>query len=115
VAISCLSIFSGYGIVFFNGAFNKHFVSECLGVGIIGPVTMVFGAVAAISSFIAGRVSVYTTRTALAVFAGSLQVAVTLFLMIWEREASYFVVFAMGAAQGLIYGILFPLPASMCL
>jgi predicted MFS family arabinose efflux permease len=92
---------------------NLHFVSECFGVAIVGPIIIVYGTVAGILNFITGRISVYTTRTALAIFAGSLQVAVVLFLMIWEREASYYVVFAIAVAQGLIRGILLPLP-SMC-
>ena len=91
----------------------QHFVSECLGVGIVGPVVMVWGISSAVTSFVTGHISVYVTRTALAVVLGGLQSAFAFFQLFWERQPSYYMVFTGAVIQGIIHGIVLPLSTSL--
>ena len=88
-------------------------MSECLGVGLIGPVVIVYGITTSLLSFLAGRMSVYTSRTAIGLFSGFCQLVLIVFLLVWERRPSYYMVFASAAIQGSISGMFLPLPTSL--
>ena len=88
-------------------------MSECLGVGLIGPVVIVYGITTSLLSFLAGRMSVYTSRTAIGLFSGFCQLVLIVFLLVWERRPSYYMVFASAAIQGSINGMFLPLPTSL--
>ena len=96
----------------FNLFLLQYFVSECLGVGLVGPVVMAWAISSTVSSFITGRTSAYTSRTVVAVISSSTQVGLMVFMLLWEREPSYIMVFTVTIMWGYIDGNWQTLPSS---
>ena len=96
----------------FNLFLLQYFVSECLGVGLVGPVVMVWAICSSLSSFITGRTSAYTSRTVVAMISSSTQAGLIVFMLLWEREASYIMAFTVTILWGYNDGIWQTLPSS---
>ena len=78
----------------------------------MGPVVMVWAISSTVSSFITGRTSAYTSRTVVAAISSSTQVGLMVFMLLWEREPSYIMVFIVTIMWGYIDGIWQTIPSS---
>ena len=84
----------------------QHFISECVGVGVVGLAVVPWGLSMAFSSLVFGRISFYTLCTVLtAVSITVVQGGVLVFLLCWERQPSYVVVFLVSSSSGIVDGM----------
>ena len=90
----------------------KHFVTECLGIGVIGLVLIVWGLVSSASSGVVGKLATKIPRIFI-VMAGAVgDAAIILFLIFWERYPSYIAVFVVAIMFGLGDGVWNTIPTS---
>ena len=84
----------------------QHFISECVGVGLVGLAVVPWGLGMAFSSLVFGRISIYTPCTVLcAVSITAIQGGVLVFLLSWERQPSYVLVFLASMGWGITDGM----------
>lgn len=90
----------------------QHFVTECLGIGVVGLVLIVWGFFASASSGVVGKLATKVPRifVMLAGFVGD--AAVILFLIFWERVPSYIIVFVVSVVFGVADGVWNTIPTS---
>ena len=65
-----------------------------------------------ITSLLSEKISVYTSRTFLALTGGLLQAGMILFMLFWERVPSYIMVFLTSFGWGIVDGMWLLLPFS---
>ena len=80
-------------------------MSDCIGVHWIGFVDAAFAVTTASVSLAAGKLAKIVPTYALIVAAVVIQGGVVFFLLFWERNPSYVIVFAVAGAWGLGDGI----------
>ena len=80
------------------------YVAECVGVHIIGYVFIVYGAASAISGICIGKVLGYVSLTSVSLLNMCLNVGLVAFLLIWEREPNYYVMFTVAVLWGICDG-----------
>ena len=90
----------------------QHFVSTCLGLGAVGLAVIVYCFGVMLSSLSVGWISIHLTRTLVVVVSAFLQAGMILFMLFWEREASYVMVFLTSLGWGVVDGVWMTLPAS---
>lgn len=83
----------------------QHFISECVGVGVVGFAVVAWGISLSFSSLVLARVAVYTSCTLLAVLTATVEGGFIVFLLCWEREPSYVVVFLTSFVWGFADGL----------
>lgn len=84
----------------------QHFITECVGVGVVGFAVVTWGLGMAFSSLVFGKLSISTTCTLLtAVLITVVQGGVLVFLLSWERQPSYVVVFLASIGWGVADGM----------
>ena len=92
----------------------QHFISECFGVGVVGLAVIAWGIGSSISSLVAGKISIHTSRTCVAIATALLHAGMILFMLFWEREPSYVMVFLTSLGSGIVDGVWTTLPISKC-
>ena len=92
--------------------FVQHFISDCLGVGVVGLAVIAWGITSCTFSLAIGKISYYTSRTVVAIATALLHAGMILFMLFWEREASYVMVFLTSLGWGIVDGVWMTLPAS---
>ena len=65
-----------------------------------------------VSSLTVGWISTYTSRKLITVAAAIVQAGMILFMLFWEREPSYVMVFLTSLGWGIVDGVWMTLPAS---
>ena len=78
----------------------------------MGPVVMVWSVSSSLASFVNGRTSTYTSRTVVAIVSFCVQIGLMVLMFVWEREASYLMVFTVTILWGYIDGNWQTLPSS---
>ena len=79
-------------------------MAECVGVHIIGYVFIVYGAVSAATNVCVGKILGRVSITSVSLLTMCLNVGVVAFLLIWEREPNYSVIFVVGILWGICDG-----------
>jgi len=83
----------------------QTYVSECIGVQMVGYATMVYALFAATSCFLTGKVYLaYLPRYVVAIAITILKLSLSTFLIIWERQPSFVFVFVFIAIWGITDG-----------
>ena len=77
------------------------YVAECVGVHIVGYVFIVYGAAGTVGSILVGKILGYVSITSVSLLTMCLNVGIVAFLLIWEREPSYYVIFVIAILWGL--------------
>ena len=90
----------------------QHFISECLGVGIVGLCVITWGLGSLLASVLLGKITYYTSRTLVALLTALLHAGMLLVMLFWERQPSYVMVFLMSLGWGITDGVWATLPAS---
>jgi hypothetical protein len=106
-----ISFVSGLSQGYFFGTFSRHFISDCLGVGVVGLAVIAWGITSCTFSLAIGKISYYTSRTVVAIATALLHAGMILFMLFWEREASYVMVFLTSLGWGIVDGVWMTLPA----
>ena len=79
-------------------------MAECVGVHIIGYVFIVYGAASAVTSFCIGKILGRVSITLVSLLTMCLNVGIIAFLLIWEREPNYYVIFIIAVLWGICDG-----------
>ena len=79
-------------------------MAECVGIHIIGYVFIVYGAASAVASFCVGNILGRVSITIVSLLTMCLNVGIIAFLLIWEREPNYFVIFVIAVLWGICDG-----------
>ena len=86
--------------------FFQTYVTDCVGVGIVGASVIVWGTFATLSSFGSGWLMRFTTSYVMVlVCIGGLGAGSVIFLIVWERQPSFVVIFTMASIFGLCCGL----------
>ena len=80
------------------------YVAECVGVHIIGYVFIVYGAANAAGGFCVGNILGRVSITIISLLTMCLNIGIIAFLLIWEREPNYFVIFVIAVLWGICDG-----------
>lgn len=94
----------GIAIAVFPGTFSRVYVAECVGVHIIGYVFIVYGAVSAAASVFVGKILGRVSITSVSLLTMCLNVGVVAFLLVWDREPNYSVIFVVAVLWGICDG-----------
>nr|XP_033791266.1 protein unc-93 homolog A [Geotrypetes seraphini] len=114
-----LTMFIGFEVAFLSSEYTKAYVTCVLGIQFVGYVMICFGISTSLCSFICGKISQYTGRTALLAIATAINIACIVSLLLWKPLPNQFAVFFVfpalwGFADAIwqtqinaLYGILF--------
>ena len=80
------------------------YIAECVGVHIVGYVFIVYGATGAAAGIGVGKMLGYVSLTTLSLLNLCLNVGLVSFLLIWEREPNYLVIFTIAILWGICDG-----------
>ena len=80
------------------------YIAECVGVHFVGYVFIVYGAASAVASICVGKILGYVSITSVSLFNVCLNIGLAAFLLIWEREPNYFVMFTVAILWGICDG-----------
>ena len=80
------------------------YISECVGVHFVGYVFIAYGAASAAASICVGKVLGYVSITSVSLLNVCLNIGLAAFLLIWEREPNYFVIFTVAMLWGTCAG-----------
>ena len=84
----------------------QMYITECVGIEFVGISVIVWGALATLGSFGSGWLMRFTTSYVIVwVCIGMLQVGSFVFLIVWERQPSYAIIYTLSAIFGLCYGL----------
>ena len=75
-----------------------------MGVHIVGYVFIVYGAASAAAGIAVGKILGYVSLTLVSLWNVCLNVGLVSFLLIWEREPNYFVMFTVAVLWGICDG-----------
>ena len=90
------------------------YIAECVGVHIVGYVFIVYGAAGAVAGICVGKIIGYVSLTSLSLLNVCLNIGLVAFLLIWEREPNYFVIFTVAILWGICDGSWTTLSSSEC-
>ena len=79
-------------------------MAECVGVHIIGYVFIVYGAVSAAASVFVGKILGRVSITSVSLLTMCFNVGIVAFLLVWEREPNYSVIFVVAVLWGICDG-----------
>ena len=83
----------------------QDYISQCVGVHIVGYATMAYGLIASLSGFLTGKVYLaYLPRYVVATMTSLMTLALLTFLLVWEREPSYVFIFVFISLWGVADG-----------
>ncbi|XP_075123892.1 protein unc-93 homolog A-like [Leptodactylus fuscus] len=88
-----LTMFSGFQQGFLSSDYTKAYVTCTLGIQFVGYVMICFGATNSIFSMITGKLSKYTGRIALFMFAAATSISCIIALLLWNPNPQQFAVF----------------------
>ena len=80
------------------------YIAECVGVHFVGYVFIVYGTASAVASICVGKILGYVSITSVSLLNVCLNVGLVAFLLIWEREPNYFVMFTVAILWGICDG-----------
>ena len=80
------------------------YIAECVGVHIVGYVFIIYGAASAMAGIAVGKILGYVSLTLVSLWNVCLNVGLVSFLLIWEREPNYFVMFTVAVLWGICDG-----------
>ena len=80
------------------------YIAECVGVHIVGYVFIVYGAASAMAGIAVGKTLGYVSLTLVSLWNVCLNVGLVSFLLIWEREPNYAVMFTVAVLWGICDG-----------
>ena len=80
------------------------YIAECVGVHIVGYVFIVYGAASAMAGIAVGKILGYVSLTLVSLWNVCLNVGLVSFLLIWEREPNYYVMFTVAVLWGICDG-----------
>ena len=80
------------------------YIAECVGVHFVGYVFIVYGAASAVTGVCVGKILGYVSITSVSLFIVCLNIGLVAFLLIWEREPNYFVMFTVAILWGICDG-----------
>ena len=78
----------------------QHYISQCFGTYQVGFTLIVFGVSSAVTSIIYSNMLKCVPRFAIVLFGSFLSGSMLLFMLFWEREPSYYVIFAIAIGWG---------------
>ena len=81
--------------------YSQVYIAECVGVHVVGYVFIVYGAASAVSAVIVGKMLGTVSITLLSLLNLCLSVGLVAFLLIWEREPNYPVMFTVAILWGI--------------
>ena len=87
-------------------------MTECLGIGVVGLVLIVWGLFASASSGVVGKLATKVPRIFVMIAGTAGDAAIILFLVFWERVPSYVVVFVVAVVFGVGDGVWNTIPTS---
>ena len=86
--------------------FFQTYITDCVGIQFVGASVIVWGAFATLGSFGSGWLMRFTTSYVMVwVCIGGLEVGALIFLIVWEHQASFVVIFTMSSIFGLCYAL----------
>lgn len=100
-----LSLYNGMELAFAYGSFTQIYISECVGVSIIGFALLVLGFFSATTSFLYGKMVAYIPRFLLTLTAFVINLSFYLFLEFWTRVPSFVLIFLFAFGWGVADGI----------
>ena len=80
------------------------YIAECVGVHVVGYVFIVYGAASAIASVSVGKLLGHVSITSVSLLNVCLNIGLVSFLLIWERQPNYFVMFTVAILWGICDG-----------
>ena len=80
------------------------YIAECVGVHIVGYVFIVYGAASAVAGISVGKIIGTVSITLVSLLNVCLNIGLVAFLLIWEREPNYAVIFVMTILWGICEG-----------
>ena len=80
------------------------YIAECVGVHFVGYVFIVYGAASAVTGICVGKILGYVSITSAALLTLCLNIGLVAFLLMWEREPNYFVLFTVAILWGICDG-----------
>jgi len=83
---------------------QQVYISECVGVHVVGYVFMVYGAASAMASICVGKLLGHVSITSVSLLNVCLNIGLVSFLLVWERQPNYFVMFTMALLWGICDG-----------
>ncbi len=92
--------------------FIQVYVSDCIGIYWIGFCQCCFGIGSAVSAFLNGFLVRYVPQYILVYIGALINVATIIFLFIWERQPSYYIVFIVLLLWGYSEGLWNSVPPS---
>ncbi|XP_065830642.1 protein unc-93 homolog A-like isoform X2 [Oscarella lobularis] len=113
-----ITMYSGLEQAYIAGEYTKYFITDCLGITLIGYVIIVYGIVDAVTSFLCGRLAKHVGRLPIILSGATLNLALILFLLFWSRSPNRAILFSVAALWGIVdavsntqtvamYGVLF--------
>jgi len=84
--------------------FLQVYIAECVGVHVVGYVFIVYGAASAMSGISVGKLLGHVSITSVLILNVCLNVGLVSFLLIWERQPNYFVMFTVAILWGICDG-----------
>ena len=79
----------------------QDYISDCLGVSLVGFVLIIFGAASAIMSGVIGRLIKFVPHFVFIVVAGLMSAGLLVFLLLWNPVPSYTMVFSFALIWGM--------------
>ena len=84
--------------------YSQVYIAECVGVHVVGYVFIVYGAASAAAGITVGKMLGTVSITILSLLNLCLSVGLVAFLLIWEREPNYAVMFIVAILWGICDG-----------
>ena len=84
--------------------YSQVYIAECVGVHIVGYVFIVYGAASAAAAVTVGKMLGTVSITLVSLLNVCLNIGLVAFLLIWEREPNYAVIFIVAILWGICDG-----------
>lgn len=89
---------------FIFATYTKVYIAECIGVHFVGYIIMAYGVSSSLGSFLDGKLLGLVNYNILVIENVALHCGIFLFLIIWERQSNYFVLFLVPLICGFCNG-----------
>eukprot|EP00118_Oscarella_pearsei_P018561 m.190587 g.190587 ORF g.190587 m.190587 type:complete len:440 (+) comp39435_c0_seq3:26-1345(+) len=105
VLLIAISIYSGLEQEYIYGEYTKYFVTDCIGIKMVGYVMILFGVVNALVSFLSGKLAKFTGMMPIILSGAALNMCLILVLRLWHRSPNEATIFAIAALWGIVDAI----------
>ena len=78
----------------------QYFVSDCVGIELVGVVTALRSLSLVLASILSGKIIMYSSRTGLSIITMMFTMTLLYYMLFWERKPSYIAVFLLAVGLG---------------